>query len=122
MRRIIGRKDWVKRVILNLIVNHPDGLSFWELTKITNLPEETIKYNLKKLVEEGYAIKIGRKYFVKREVFIKDGIVSFKFNNSFIVFSCPHFKINCECEAKDIKKCTYLKELPDILLKMLGRI
>jgi hypothetical protein len=120
--RIIGKKDWVKRLILNLIAQHPNGLSFWELAKITNLQVEIIKYNLKKLAKDGYVIKINRKYFIKREMFIRDGVISFKFNDSFLVFSCPHFKINCGCKPKDIKKCIYLKELPDILLKMFGKI
>ena len=117
MENIIRGKDWVRRLLLNLLAHHPYGLSFWDLAKITNLSVETVKYNLKKLCDEGYVVKSGRKYLFRHEIFIKEGTIILNLNEGFLLFACPHFGINCKCTEADRNKCIYLKELPDILIK-----
>jgi len=115
---MIRRKyTWVRRLLLNLIIQHPYGLSSWDLKKITKLPIETIKYNLKKLVEDEYIVKSGRRYLFPYRYFIKDGVIIMKLVKGFVLFSCPLFKNNCNCTDKEKEDCKYLKILPDILIE-----
>jgi DNA-binding Lrp family transcriptional regulator len=99
------------------LAHHPYGLSAWEIKKITNLPIETIKYNLSKLKKEGYIEKFGSKYVFPYQYKVKDGIIIMKLLEGFVLFSCPHFRNNCDCRKEKIKSCRYIKELPDILLR-----
>lgn len=118
MREILRKNDWVMRFILNLLAQHPYGLSSWEIKNIIKIPIETVKYNLKKLMDLGYIEKVGRKFILPYKYKIVNGIIILKTLNSVTIFSCPYFKNVCKCEKKDKKRCKYFKELPDAMIRI----
>ena len=121
MRFIISRKDWVDRFIINLLAHHPYGLSSWDISKIIKLPEQNVKYHLKKLESEEKIVKSGRKYVFPYKALIKDGVIIMKMTDGFVLFSCSHFNRDCKCRKEESEGCKYLKELPDNLLKAFKR-
>jgi len=121
VRVLARRNDWIPKFILNLIAQHPYGLSGWEIKKIMRVPYDVVKYHLKKLVKMGYIEKAGRKYIFPYRYKIVDGVIIVRHTNGFSIFSCPYFKNKCKCKSEDKQNCRYLKELPDFLMNLLKK-
>lgn len=118
--------------ILQEINKHDDGISVYYLYKELEKKKESdpnsffidfesVHYYLKKFLNEGYLIKIGSKYKIAQQNFIKNGFIALynKKKGVYNFYGCEHMNNGCSCgrlfQNKDRlidENCQKLKELP----------
>lgn len=116
------RENSLSIKILELLANNPYGLSGYRISKMLNVPLENVRYHLKKLVEDGIIRKEDRRYVFPYTVFIRKGLLIVNFDKTIGIFYCPYYGKKCKCSEKEIKKCPFLKEFPDVFKRFVERV